>query len=330
MKRVEINAYGAPEEVAACVEAPDVGAPGPGEIVFDVLAFPINPADLSMCRGSYRLAPSLPATPGAECIGRITAVGAGVGDLKPGDLVINLQRENWAQRRRIKAADAVPVPGGVDLAQAAMLRINPPTAQLLIEDHVALKSGDWLIQNVANSAVGRHIIVLAHSRGIRTVNVVRRSDVDDTLKGLGADIVIADGADLAIRAREAVGGAPIRLGIDAVAGDATKRIAECVADDGVVVSYGSMSGEDCVMSRAAMGMRGVGLVGFMLGHGLAKRSPEAVRALYAELAGKLRDGALRAPVDSTYPIDDIKAAITQAQRGGRNGKVLVLPNGPLA
>ena len=71
------------------------------EVVFDVLAFPINPADISMCRGSYRLRPTLPATPGAECLGRVTAVGAGVTHVRPGDLVINLQRENWAQRRRV-------------------------------------------------------------------------------------------------------------------------------------------------------------------------------------------------------------------------------------
>ena len=54
-----------------------------------------------------------------------------------------------------------------------------------------------------------------------------------------------------------------------------------------------------------------------------------MRALYAELAAKLRDGVLKAPVDATYPIDDIKAALAHAQRGHRNGKVLVLPNGPL-
>ena len=73
MKRVDIAAYGVAEEVASCVEVPDVGAPGPGEVVFDVPAFPINPADLSMIRGNYRLHPALPATPGAECVGRVTA-----------------------------------------------------------------------------------------------------------------------------------------------------------------------------------------------------------------------------------------------------------------
>ncbi|HEV7997628.1 MAG TPA: alcohol dehydrogenase catalytic domain-containing protein, partial [Stellaceae bacterium] len=190
MKKVQIVDYGVPENVAQCVEAPDVGAPGPGEIVFDVLAFPINPADISFCRGNYRLHPALPATPGAECVGRVAAVGAGVGDIRPGDLVVNMQRENWVQRRRVAAADAIQLPAGLDLEQAAMLRINPATALLLLEDHVALKPGEWVIQDVANSAVGRHLIVLAKAKGVRTLNVVRRDDVTAELKALGADIVL--------------------------------------------------------------------------------------------------------------------------------------------
>src|SRR5271155_5678830 len=329
MKMVEITDYGAPEAVARCIEAPDVGAPGAGEIVFDVLAFPINPADISFCRGSYRLRPPLPATPGAECVGRVTTVGAGVGDIRPGDLVIHMQRENWVQRRRIPAADAIPLPSGLDLAQAAMLRINPATALLLLEDHVALKPGDWVIQDVANSAVGRHVIVLAKARGVRTVNVVRRDDVAGELRDLGADAVVKNGPDLAERARAATGGAPIRLGIDAVSGDAGRRVGDCVADGGVVVSYGSMSGQDPVMSRAAVNMRGVNLTGFNLGRGLAKRTPEQVRGIYADLAAKLRDGVLKAPIDAFYPIEEIRSALIKAQQGGRHGKVLVLPNGPL-
>jgi NADPH:quinone reductase-like Zn-dependent oxidoreductase len=328
MKKVEISDYGAPEAVARCVEAPDVGAPGAGEVVFDVLAFPINPADLSFCRGTYRLRPALPATPGAECVGRVAAVGAGVDDIRPGDLVVNLERENWVQRRRIRAEDAIPLPAGVDLAQAAMLRINPATALLLLEDPVALDRGDWVIQNVANSAVGRHLIVLARAKQVRTLNVVRRDDVATELRALGADAVLLDGPDLARRAAAASGDAPVRLGIDAVSGDACKRIADCVAAGGTVVSYGAMSGADLVFSRAALS-RGVVLKSFMLGDALGKRTRAQVRAIYADLSAKVRDGVLRAPVEATYPIDEIKRALVHAQRGGRDGKVLVLPNGPL-
>jgi trans-2-enoyl-CoA reductase len=329
MKKIEMTDYGAPEAVARCVEAPDVGAPDPGEIVFDVLAFPINPADLLFCRGTYRLRPPLPATPGAECVGRVVAVGAGVAGLAPGDLVINLERENWAQRRRVEAEAAIPVPAGIDLVQAAMLRINPPTALLLLTDNAELKPGDWVVQNVANSSVGRAVIVLAKERGLHTVNVVRRAEAAAGLRELGADSVLVDGADLPERARAAAGEAPIRLGIDAVGGPATKRIGDCVGDGGVVVSYGSMSGEDPSLSRTALNFRGVRLQGFNLGRGLAKRTPDQVRAIYADLAAKVRDGHITSPVEARYPIDDIKAALVHAQKGGRGGKVLVLPNGPL-
>jgi mitochondrial enoyl-[acyl-carrier protein] reductase / trans-2-enoyl-CoA reductase len=328
MKKIEIAAYGVPEEVARCVETPDIRPPGAGEIVFDILAFPINPADLSFCRGTYRLAPALPATPGGECVGRATAIGSGVSGISPGNLVIHLQRENWAQRRCIAAADAMVLPAGIDLKQAAMLRINPATALCLLEDHVALKPGDWVIQDVANSTVGRHVIVLAKQKGVHTINIVRRSDMTAELRDLGADAVLEDSPDLAQRAKAAAGGAPIRLGIDAISGEAFGRIADCLAEGGVAVNYGGLSGEDPKVSRGALG-NGVALMGFNLGRGLARRSREQVRALYADLARQLRDGKLYAPVEATYSIEQITEALTHAQRRGRHGKVLVTPNGPL-
>jgi NADPH:quinone reductase-like Zn-dependent oxidoreductase len=327
MKQVLIEKYGTPWEVARCADVPDVGLPAADEVVFDVLAFPINPADMGFCRGNYRLKPPLPATPGAECVGRVTAVGAGVKHVKPADLVINLQRENWAQKRKVKGDDAIPLPAGIDLRQAAMVRINPPTAQLMLSDFVDLKGGDWVIQNVANSAVGRLLIVLAHQRGLRTVNVVRRPELAAELKQLGADLVIVDGDDLAARVARETGNASIQLGVEAIGGGATGRIVECVGTDGTVVHYGSMSGEDPRAGRSNFIYRGVRLTGFMLGRFLAKRSPQKIREIYADLGSQVMAGKLSARVDTVYPIDNIKDALAHADKGGRNGKILVSPNG---
>ena len=326
MKQAVLERYGQPEEVVRCVEAPDVGAPGVGEVVFDVLVFPINPADISMCRGSYRLRPTLPATPGAECIGRVTAVGRGVTHVKPDDLVITLQRENWAERRRVPGDDVIPVPPGVDVQQGAMLRINPPTALLLLTDIVDLKAGDWVIQNVANSAVGRLVIRLARARGLKTMNVVRRQVLFDELTVLGADACAVDDPDLAETVKSRTGGAPIRLGLDAVSGRATARLASCVGEGGVVCNYGSMSGEDPVMARSALSVSGQTLVGFVLGRALARRSLPQIRAIYADLGEQILNGTLSAPIEKVYPIEEIKAALTHAQRGERSGKILVTPH----
>jgi len=329
MKQVLLERYGQPEDGVRCAEMADVGAPAAGEVVFDVLAFPINPADISMCRGNYRLKPALPATPGAECVGRVTAVGAGVSHVKPGDLVINLQRENWTQRRRVKSEDVIPVPPGLELRQAAMLRINPPTALLLLTDIVALKSGDWVIQNVANSAVGRLVIRLARARGVKTLNVVRRETLFGELKTLGADACVVDGADLGEAVKAHTRGAPIRLGLDAVSGQATARLSACVGEGGVICNYGSMTGEDPVMSRNALISGGQTLVGFILGRALGTRSHDQIRTIYADLGEQVRKGILSAPVEKIYPIEEIKAAVAHAQRGERSGKILVAPNGPV-
>jgi mitochondrial enoyl-[acyl-carrier protein] reductase / trans-2-enoyl-CoA reductase len=329
MKQVLIDRYGLPEEVARCADVPDVGPPSAGEVVFDVVAFPINPADVSFCRGTYRLRPPLPATPGAECLGRVAAVGEGVSHVKPGDLVINLARENWAQRRRVKADDVIAVPPALDARQGAMLRINPPTALLMLTDLVELRPGDWVIQNVANSAVGRLVIRLARARGVRTMNVVRRESLFAELQALGADACAVDGPDLAETVKAGTGGAPIRLGLDAVSGRATARLASCVAEGGVVCNYGSMSGEDPVMSRAGLIAGGQTLVGFILGRALARRSLAEVRTIYAELGDQVLKGTLSAPVERVYPIEEIKAALTRAQQGERPGKILVAPNGPI-
>ena len=329
MKQILLDRYGQPEEGVRCAEVADVGTPGPGEVVFDVLAFPINPADISFCRGNYRLKPTLPATPGAECVGRVTAVGVGVTQVKPGDLVINLQRENWAQRRRVKSDDVIAVPPSLELRQAAMLRINPPTALLLLTDAVDLKPGDWVIQNVANSAVGRLVVRLARARGIKTMNVVRRESLFAELTALGADACVVDSPELAEAVKAHTRGAPIRLGLDAVSGRATARLSACVGEGGVICNYGSMSGEDPVMSCNGLISGGQTLVGFILGRALGTRSLDQIRAIYADLGEQVGKGILTAPVEKVYPIEEIKAALTHAQRGERSGKILVAPNGTI-
>ena len=329
MKQVQLAAYGVPEQVVRCNEVPDVGAPGPGEVVFDVLAFPINPADIAFCTGHYRLRPPLPATPGAECVGRVAAVGAGVSHVAVGDPVINLQRENWTQRRRVTGEDVLAIPKGIPLRQAAMLRINPPTAQLLLSDVTKLSGGDWVVQNVANSAVGRLVIRLGRAQGIRTVNVVRRESLFAELQAMGADACVMDGPDLAERVAAATGGAPVKLGIDAVCGEALSRISACVVDGGAVVTYGAMSGGQPVIDRNDLMFRGVTLSGFMLGRFLGRRSLAEIREIFAALGAEMLAGKLDAPVAEVYPIERIAEAVAHAQRDAKGGKILVAPNGEI-
>jgi mitochondrial enoyl-[acyl-carrier protein] reductase / trans-2-enoyl-CoA reductase len=206
-----------------------------------------------------------------------------------------------------------------------MLSINPPTAELLLREFGKPQPGEWVIQNAANSAVGRYLISLAKLEGIKTINVVRRMDVADELKALGADVVLEDGEALARSVREATGGAPVRLAIDAVSGSATLRLGEVVANGGTVVHYGAMSGKAPSLSPQALIFRNVTLRGFWLVPWLNSAPREAQATLMARLAKLAADGALHAPVEATFPLEDIREAMARAMESGRKGKVLLTP-----
>jgi mitochondrial enoyl-[acyl-carrier protein] reductase / trans-2-enoyl-CoA reductase len=328
MKQVQFSAFGTPHEVAACVDVPDIGAPADGEVVVDIAAFPINPADLMTMTGSYAVRPKLPATLGAEAVGSISAVGAGVRGLAAGDRVIMLARDNWCQRRRVPAAQVLAVPASADLLQLAMLKVNPATALMMLRQYVALQPGDWVIQDAANSGVGTNLIRLARADGIRTVNVVRREALAAPLQAIGGDLVLVDGDDLAERVR-AAGAGPIRLAIDAVGGEAVMRLADCLAEGGTVVNYGLLSGRPCMLGAHQTIFKGITLTGFWLQKALTSMTRPDLEALYADLAGRVADGTLEVRIEATYPIEQIKTALEHAGREGRSGKVLVTPNGPV-
>jgi NADPH:quinone reductase-like Zn-dependent oxidoreductase len=329
VKIVQFAEFGAPHEVAECVEAPDPSPPGDDEAVVDVEAFPINPVDLLTIAGEYAVRPPLPATPGSEGVGRVVAVGAAVRHVAPGDQVLLMGRENWVQRKKAKAAELFKLPAGADTLQLAMLKINPATAALMLRNYVKLAPGDWVIQDAANSGVGINLIRLAKADGIRTVNVVRRKELIEPLAAIGADVVVVDGDDLAARVRDATGGADIRLAIDAVAGDACQRLAECLAEGGTIVNYGLLSGRPCAIGPYQVVFRGITLTGFWLVKALGAMAGEDRAALFADLAARVVAGELHVEVEKTYAIEDIGDALADAAREGRSGKILVTPNGPV-
>ena len=191
------------------VEGPALGSPGPGEVNIKVEGGPINPAELLLIEGKYASRPPLPARLGIEGVGTITAVGEGVNKLAMGDRVMSLGRTNWAEEIKVSSGTVVKVPKDADVQQLSMLKVNPATAMFMLERYVNLKPGDWVIQNAANSAVGRYIIQLAKTKGVKTLNVVRRTELFGELRKIGADVVLLDGADLAKRERSEVGEAKI-------------------------------------------------------------------------------------------------------------------------
>lgn len=329
MKVIEFGAFGHPPEMARLVERPDLPPPGPGEVAVDTLLATINPADLLTIEGRYGVRPALPAIPGAEAVGRVAAVGEGVAELDVGDVVLILAGATWRERTNLKTAAVIRLPAGIDIEQAAMIKANPATAAAMITGIVPLATGDWLIQNAANSAAGRFVVQLARRRGIRTVNIVRRDGPAAELRALGADVVLVDdGTDparLAAAVAQATDKAAIRLALDAIGGAATDGLAASLGEGGVIANYGLLSGTPCRVDPHHLVFRGIRLQGFWLAQYARAQGAGAMRALFAELIELVAGGEIRAEVEARYPFARIGEALAHAARPGRSGKILLTP-----
>ena len=314
-----------PQELIRAVEfsAPALTA---GQALVAVLAAPINPSDLLMLTGDYGMLPPLPAVGGSEGVGRVEALGPETSGLEVGQTVLlPAGSGTWSTHLVADARRLVPIPEGADPRQVAMLTVNPATASLLLTEFVTLAPGDWVIQNVANSAVGGYLVQLAKLRGIKTVNVVRRESAVAAVLADGGDVVLVDGEDLPARVKEAVGGAELRLGIDAVGGAATDRLARCLSNGGCLVNYGMMSGEACQVTPASFIFNDITLRGFWLAKWFRTASRDAQRALYGELTQLIAAGKLSARIGATFSVSQIKEAVAAANAGERDGKVLIVP-----
>jgi len=327
MKAAELTAIGPAEQVVRCIDVPDPGAPDAGEVVVDIAACSINPADILLIEGNYATKPETPCPHGIEGAGIVSAVGSGVTGLKVGDKVMSLARTNWVQQIRDKAETFIRLPAETDLAQAAMLKVNVATAHLMLTTYVPLSKGDWLIQNAANSGVGVDLIRLAHADGIRTVNIVRRAELIEPLKKLGADAVVVDAPDLPDRVAKETGGAHIKLGIDAIGGSAIGRLIDCIGEGGTAVNYGLLSGQPCQINAFNFVFRDITLVGFWLAKIMRGLSFEEIQAMYAKLAARLLDGTIHVDIEASYPLEKVSEAMAHAKRESRDGKIQLRPNG---
>jgi len=325
MKTINAAVYethGNPADVLR-VESRPWPTPAAGEVIVKMRAAPINPADLNQIEGKYPVRAELPATPGFEGAGIVVDGAADVKDLSDDALVILPHNTGtWRDAVAVKADELVVVPAAINAVHASMLKINPMTAWRLLHDYVDLARGDWLIQNAANSAAGRAVIQIARELGYKTVNVVRRSELIGELRLEGGDVVLVDSENLRHEVKDAIGGPPVRLGLNAVGGESALRLANCLAPGSTLVTYGAMSLQPLKIPNGLLIFNDLRFRGIWINKWYDNATPAQRMETFQHLFEMAKRGLLQTKVEKAYPLSEAKTAVAHAARGQRSGKII--------
>jgi len=324
MRAVIYERFGNPAEVLHLGEM-DRPEPGPGQVRIRLILSPIHNHDLSTIAGTYGYKPPLPAVPGTEALGVVDALGEGVSHLAVGQRVAFNGLGLWAEYAVVDAQRAVPLPDSVSDEIGCQLLSMPMSAVMLLDD-LDVGPGDWIIQNTANGAVGKTLAGLARARGVNVVNLVRRDAGVAELEALGiANGVSTESEGWQERVKAITGGAPIVRAVDSVAGEAADQIMSSLAEGGVLVSFGAMSGKPLVISPANLLFKQATVRGFWGQKRAPLLTPERRVEMVGELIALAASGGLQLPIAQAFDFEHAGEAAAASAVPGRPGKIAIKP-----
>jgi len=330
MKAVRFQSPGSPEQVLT-LESIETPRPAHGEVLVRMLQSPINPSDLMFVRGKYTIAAECPATPGFEGVGIVESSGGGLkGRLFQGKrvAVLNKRGGNWAEYVTVPASQVIPVSSQLTTEQAATFFVNPAAAWVMTQEVLRVPRQGWLVQTAAGSALGRMIIRLGRLQGFKTLNIVRRAEVAEELRGLGADHVEVfdermDSQELVRRIHSVTGSAGVQYAIDAVGGVTGSAIVESLGINGRMLAYGTLSNEPLSFSPRTLMTVGSQVEGFWLGNFMSKRGLLFKLSLVRKLTQLISTGVLGSEVASSFAPEQIREAVKAAEDSSHTGKILL-------
>lgn len=309
-----IRSYGDEAQFeAATLAMPE--RPAARQVRLTVAAVSVNPVDLTT-RAGKNIPPEaarFPMVLGWDVAGVVTAVGDAVMGVEVGDRVAAMTFQAADQNGTYRSVldldvDLVsPVPDGLDLRVAATVPLAGLTASEIV-DRIGARQGATMLVNAPLGAVGRVVVQLAASRGVRVVGITDRSE---DAKALGAQVVLARGAS-ADDVRASVPG-DIDAAVDLVGGATARAAFDSVRQGGayvtVVPPYIDSSG---VFEPS----RGIELE-------VVTVHPDQDRL--TELLAQVHEGRVLSPIEQEFALSDVAAAHRRQAAGGLHGKLVLVP-----
>jgi NADPH:quinone reductase-like Zn-dependent oxidoreductase len=248
-------------------------------------------------------------------------LGEGVTNLRIGQRACGGGSQMWAEYFVAKAAGMIPVPDAVPDETACQLIAMPISTFRLIEE-MAVKPGDWIIQNAANGAVGKMLAMFAAERGINVISLVRRDAAADELKRLGiANVVSTSQVGWEEQVKDLTKGAPIIRGLDSIGGEAPDQLLAVMAELSTLYFFGALSQEKLQISAQNLLFKRATIRGFWAAKPPDTVSPEVIRQMIGELLSRAASGRLRLPVAEVFDLSRAAEAAAASETPGRVGKI---------
>ena len=238
-KRVVISRLGGPEVLELREE--ELTEPGLGEVRVRILATGVSLPDLMMREGVHPEAPRLPFTPGWDLVGVVDKLGVGASTLEPGQMVAALPiTGGYAEFSCLPQEELVPVPAGLDPAEALVMVFNYVTAYQMMRRTARVKPGQRVLIHAAAGGIGTALLQLGRLVDLEMYGTASAAK-GELVSGLGATPIDYRNVDFAEEILRLTG-----HGVDVVldgicSTDYLRRSFKSLRPGGKVVAYGGTS-----------------------------------------------------------------------------------------
>ena len=322
-RAVRIDEFGGPEVLR--LRDVEVAEPGPGEARVRHTAIGLNMIDTYYRKGLYSI--PLPSGLGGEAAGVVTAVGAGVAGLRPGQRVAYASPpplDAYAEERVIDAKWLVPLPDTIDDRTAAAVMLKGLTAWYLLHRSYRVAPGDWILLYAAAGGVGSLVAQWARSLGARVIGVVGSESKRAVAESHGCEAVLLADDDIVARVKALSGGKGVPVVYDSIGRATFFQSLDCLRPHGVMVTFGNSSGPVEPFSPLELAKRGSLYVTRPNLFEFVRERPELEEGC-RQLFARIESGDVRVAIGQTYPLERVADAHRDLEGRRTTGSTVLLP-----
>jgi putative PIG3 family NAD(P)H quinone oxidoreductase len=323
MRAVVVTTPGGPD-VLDLEEVPDP-VPGPGEVVVDVTAAGVNPADVMQRQGQYPPPPGAPPYLGLECSGRVSAVGPEVTGWRPGDdACALLGGGGYADRVAVPQEQVLPIPDGVTLTDAAGLPEATCTVYSTVFQKAGLAPGETILVHGGAGGIGTMAIQLAKAFGAQVVCTAGTPAKLARCTELGADLAVSyvDG-DFVAAVESFTGGHGADVILDIIGGSYLARNLAALATGGRLVVVATQGGISAELDLRTMMRKRASILAATLRARPLREKAAIVAGVREQVWPLVSAGQVRPVIDRVLPMADVAGAHRLLESGAHVGKILL-------